>query len=382
MGRWTTMYNRRYWCVILAMVISGSLMACGDKEFQHITPDSMESVASTEPEKEEDVEPQQSISEENNTYSYLTGLPIAEEQKNKRPIAVMMSNIKSGCPQYGIEKAAVIYEAPVETRITRLMGIFEDWEDIEKIGYIRSSRDYFVYSALEHDAIYCHFGQATLYVGELLNSGRVDAISAAVAGINHPAQYAFHRTVDRKAPHNVITSGPDILLDVEKFKYSLTYHDTFKPKFLFMEDDNLYQDKPEVHEIYPGGKSGNARNGYSKIQAYFKYEDGKYNRYQYGGPQIDEETGRQLSYDNVILQYCYGEVRDENEYLAFGTHGDNGYPVQVFTGGKIIQGTWSRFSDNDPAIYVDENGDTIKLTPGKTWICIVWMDYAEDVILN
>lgn len=215
MGWWTTMYNRRYWCVILAMVISGSLMACGDKEFQHITPDSMESVASTEPEKEEDVEPQQSIAEENNTYSYLTGLPIAEEQKNKRPIAVMMSNIKSGCPQYGIEKAAVIYEAPVETRITRLMGIFEDWEDIEKIGYIRSSRDYFVYSALEHDAIYCHFGQATLYVGELLNSGRVDAISAAVAGINHPAQYAFHRTVDRKAPHNVITSGPDILLDVE-----------------------------------------------------------------------------------------------------------------------------------------------------------------------
>ena len=76
-----------------------------------------------------------------------------QEQKNKRPIAVMMSNIKSGCPQYGIEKAAVIYEAPVETRITRLMGIFEDWEDIEKIGYIRSSRDYFVYSALEHDAI-------------------------------------------------------------------------------------------------------------------------------------------------------------------------------------------------------------------------------------
>ena len=29
--------------------------------------------------------------------------------------------------------------------------------------------------------------------------------------------------------------------------------------------------------------------------------------------------------------------RDENDYLAFGTHGDNGYPVQIFTGGKIIQ---------------------------------------------
>lgn len=296
----------------------------------------------------------------------------------------MLSNIESGCPQYGIEKASVIYEAPIETRITRLMGLFEDWENIEKIGYIRSSRDYFVYSAMEHDSIYCHFGQATLYVGELLNSGKVDTISAAVAGINHPAKYAFHRTVDRKAPHNVITSGPDILIDVDRFGYSLTYHETFKPKFTFIydKDKDIYKDKTEVKEIYPGGKAVNARNGYGKIQAYFEYKDGKYYRYQYGGPQIDEETGNQLSYENVILQYCYGEVRDENDYLAFGSHGDNGYPVQVFTKGRMIEGTWSRFSDTDPAVYVDEKGENIKLTPGKTWICIIWMEYADDVILD
>lgn len=67
-----------------------------------------------------------------------------------RPIVVMLSNIKSGCPQFGIDKAFIIYEAPVETRITRLMGLFEDWESIEKIGYIRSNRDYFVYSLMEH----------------------------------------------------------------------------------------------------------------------------------------------------------------------------------------------------------------------------------------
>ena len=199
------------------------------------------------------------------------------------------------------------------------MGLYEDWENIEKIGYIRSSRDYFVYSAMEHDAIYCHFGQATLYVGELLNSGKVDTISAAVAGINHPAKYAFHRTVDRKAPHNVITSGPDILMDVDRFGYSLTYHETFKPKFTFIydKDKDIYKDKTEVKEIYPGGKAVNARNGYGKIQAYFKYKDGKYYRYQYGGPQIDEETGNQLSYENVILQYCYCLLYTSDPEKAF-----------------------------------------------------------------
>ena len=33
-------------------------------------------------------------------------------------------------PQYGISQASIIYEAPVEGRITRLMGLFEDYDDL------------------------------------------------------------------------------------------------------------------------------------------------------------------------------------------------------------------------------------------------------------
>ncbi len=83
------------------------------------------------------------------------------------------------------------------------MPLFENWQNLDTIGYIRSSRDYFVYSALEFDVIYAHFGQATLYVGDLLNSDLVDNISGAVAGIDRPASKAFMRTDKRKAPHNV-----------------------------------------------------------------------------------------------------------------------------------------------------------------------------------
>lgn len=370
--------NKKIWITALLLTFM-TISACG-KELEHIEPLPIESI----PQSEEAVETETPhISESSEYTSYLTGLPVTEEEQNKRPIAVMLNNIEAGCPQYGIAKASVIYEAPVESRITRLMGIFEDWEGIEKIGYVRSSRDYFVYCALEHDAFYCHFGQATPYVGELLNSDRVDNISAAVAGIDHPAQYAYYRTSDRSAPHNVATSGPDILKDVENFGYNKEYEDSFTPKFIFSDQtDVLYQDMPDVTEIYPGGKSPSAMNGYGKIQAYFVYENGKYSRYQYGGPHIDEETGEQLTYDNVILQYCYGEVRDQNDYLAFRCHGDDGYPVQVFTKGKMINGTWSRATDNDPAIYVDDNGERIQLSPGRTWVCFIWTDYAEDVQLN
>ena len=44
--------------------------------------------------------------------------------------------------QNGISYASVIYEAPVEGRITRLMALFEDYDDLTTIGPVRSSRDY------------------------------------------------------------------------------------------------------------------------------------------------------------------------------------------------------------------------------------------------
>lgn len=319
-------------------------------------------------------------------HSFLTGEKMDSDEVSRRPLAVMFNNIIEGCPQTGISRASIIYEAPVEGRITRLMGLFENYQDMDRIGYIRSSRDYFVYCALEFDAIYAHFGQATPYVGELLNSDRVDNISGAVAGIDHPATSAFLRTSKRKAPHNVYVDIEGLQKDIEKFGYSQTYHDTHKPKFAFVPDGQKPNNSggQKALLLYPGGKEDDLANGFSKVQAYFEYneKDGKYYRCQYGGPHIDESTGEQLSYDNVIFQYCYGEVRDANDYLAFGCHGDNNMKVQVFTQGKMTEGTWSRYADTDPAYYVDKNGDPIQLSQGKTWICLIWDEYADDVVIE
>ena len=101
--------------------------------------------------KSQDQQTESAIKEEEITgeaVSFLTGLPISEEVVNSRPLAVMLNNIKAGCPQSGIADAAIVYEAPVEGRITRLMAIYDDYRNLEKVGSIRSSRDYFVYFAL------------------------------------------------------------------------------------------------------------------------------------------------------------------------------------------------------------------------------------------
>ena len=318
------------------------------------------------------------------TVSYLTGLPISEEVVNSRPLAVMLNNIKAGCPQSGIADAAIVYEAPVEGRITRLMALYDDYRDLEKVGSIRSSRDYFVYFALEYDAIYAHFGQATPYVGDLLNSDKVDNISGAVAGIKHPATKTFYDDPNRKAPHQKYLSTDRLMKDIEKFKYRTALKDDYVAKFQFGEgltEDNLtYAEDATI--LYPGGKTSDRPNGFSYVEARFEYneKDGLYYRYQYGDKHIDELTGEQLAYSNVIFQYCHGEVRDKEDYLAFGCHGDEERMIRVFTQGKMVPGTWRREADDVPATYVDYYGDPIVLSPGKTWICIIWDEFRDDVV--
>lgn len=377
----------------LAVCVAAGLGACGSKGPEQTPVESKENTES-EVSSQESASQDSTMSKDDVPTSYLTGLECTQEQREQRPMAVMINNIKAGTPQAGIGQASVIYEAPVEEAdITRLMPLFENWQEMETIGYIRSSRDYFVYAALEFDAIYAHFGQATVYVGELLNSDKVDNVSGATAGIDRPASKAFMRTEARKSPHNVYTTGEALLEAVEKFNYSLTYHDTHKQKFSFapLGEKADYEKEKDVTVMYPGGKSTEIANGYSHLQARFEYneKDGKYYRYQYGSEHIDELTGEQLAVDNVIFQYTHGEFRDAKGYMAFDCHGGwedgadpENYKVQIFTGGKMVEGTWSRYSDTDPALYVDKNGNPIQLNRGKTWICLIWDAHAEDVVLE
>ena len=75
-------------------------------------------------------------------YNTLTGKSgLSEEAVGKRPVAVMINNIKASLPQDGIYKADILYEILVEGGITRMMALytpdFEEEKDFESYGRIQ-----------------------------------------------------------------------------------------------------------------------------------------------------------------------------------------------------------------------------------------------------
>lgn len=314
--------------------------------------------------------------------SYLTGEWKDADVVQRRNMAVMIPNNPPAMPQYGISQASIIYEAPVEGRITRLMGIFEDYDALDHIGPVRSSRDYYVYEAMAYDSIYCNWGLAVPYVAPIINTDRIDNISVTLLGIDQGADEAFKRYsrpgyAQEFTGYLVVDGYRDA---VERLKYDTTYeeHGRFEQAFTFADEGYLagYKDCPDATKIYPGGTGSNS-GGYGSNNACFTYDpkDRLYYRSQYGKEQVDEYNDEQLAVTNVVFKVCHGEVRDDHDYLAFQVHGSG--TAYVFTNGKVIEGTWKREGDNKPNVFYDKNGDEIVFNQGKTWICCIWEEYAE-----
>lgn len=299
--------------------------------------------------------------DEGQVRSFLTGKWVEKDIGEKRPVAVMLSNIEAAMPMCGVSRADVVYEAPVEGGITRMMGIFEDYEGLDKIGSVRSCREYFLFYALEFDSIYAHYGQSS-YAVEYLERDYADNLS----GLSGIGGTVFYRTTDRKSPHNAFASAEGIDEGIRKMKYRREYREGYSGKFRFAPDgESVDVGESRITYIAPG---------YSINKPWFEYhEDDKlYYRYQYGDKQIDEVTGEQLAFTNVILQYAKWEKRDEKGYLAFDCHSE-GYAL-IFSNGTGTEAHWVREGDQDDGVirYYDL-GQTHEITinQGKTMVCVI-----------
>ena len=313
---------------------------------------------------------EETTAKKNVYYSRLTGLKSSKTVSTARPVAIMFNNIVQAVPQHGIGQASIVYEAYVEGRITRLMGIYDDYQKIDSIGSIRSCREYYAHWASEYNAIYCHYGQSK-YAVKFLNSGVLDLVNYN----DSVGESAYYRTSDRVSPHNVFTNSDMLLSVFKQKKYDLTVKTDEKTHFTFAEPETAVSMKNAKTAAYVSVP-------YLTNQPYFKYneKEKQYYRYQYDGKHIDGATGKQLTCKNIIIQFAdfvlYGDGHSlDMSHIGKGT----GYYI---SNGKAVEIKWSKPSETAQTVYQLADGSELVMNAGKTWISVFPTEDRADVVLK
>ena len=379
--------------VLLLIALSSTLLlfGCGKKEEEADTPavsqvieqqtdaegQGEQTMDDVEPEPVEE-EPQATDDEtppaEGMVRSTLTNEWIDGSIENARPISIMVPNDTAALPHYNISKADILYECPVEGGITRTMAIIKDWENLDRIGNVRSCRDYFVYWAFEWDSIYLHFG-GPYYINEIVEKSDTDHITGCAYGDKRTDglyEGTFFRATDKKAPHNAYASADGINKGISKFSISKTYRDGYYDPDHFKFASSKEPNTLEQYSDAIAAKEIDMTPAYPVTNTAFSYNesDGLYYRSIYGKADVDAANGnQQLAFKNIFVQFTYHEVRDAKDYLTFQVH-DTTRDGYFFTNGKGIHVTWKKSKDYEPTKYYDDNGNEVEINTGKTMICI------------
>ena len=382
--------------LLMAAVIAG----CGGEaaqeetahtgvQFEHVdAPVAASTEASTEEEEpvveeeDPDLPPEEGMVRDFFTNEWVDG-----DQNTKRPLAVMYPVNKQAQPQYGLDKVRVFYEIMEEGDMSRQMGILEEWENLDRIGNIRSIRDYFIYAALEYDPIIIHYGGPELYLyenGGLLNPNTrsdIDNINGVGGKMGSDGGAFFRVPAGSTSEHTAFTDGEHVQAAMEKLKYQATHKGAYigEKHFQFASAK-----EPNTLEKY-GSEAVSAKEvdmagSYPATKSALSYneDDGLYYKTLYGNKQVDAESGNQLSFKNIVIQSTYYEKRDAKGYLAFKMH-DTTRDGYFITEGKMIHINWKKTDDYEPTRYYDDNGEEVLFNTGRTMIFVVKQDGSFTV---
>lgn len=303
------------------------------------------------PQEEETVnEPE--LEEETGFIAPLTGERLeAEILVQRRPLAVMIDNDPTFGAQSGLDKAAWVYEMPVEGGITRFLAIFQH-RDAPVLGPVRSTRHYFLDRVLEFEAALGHVGYSP--------QAKEDIPRLGIISLNEfTLPHLYWRVKDKKMPHNLYTDTQRLFAEIDRRGLN-KYTPKWDIRFLTAEDEVPGDPVTRIRIHYPLGV----------VEYRYSPSDGTYRRLFRGKPHKDAETGEQLLVTNIIIQYVpRPRVLDSEGRLDLQTVGSG--KAKIFQLGKGYEATWEKKSRQDWTRFANLAGNSILLAPGNTWVQVV-----------
>lgn len=301
------------------------------------------------------------------TLSPTTGMLYpAGRDDTYRPVLIEISNSKGARPPLAISLADIVYEyifwGPGNTRY---LALYNDYHP-EMVGAIRSSRSSSISLRNSWDC-------PIVYWGEENNLPEI-SVSRAMAtnGIPQSMQFdgtdtnlnsIFSRTTMRESPHNTVANLQVVVEENWPTDAAGTQYEPALPTLHFSSKPT--QSGAPVTEIsIPYDEQD------SVVRYIYDVAERHYKRWQNGSPQFDGLTGQRIIADNVVVLYAELAFYDNNISQPLWNFTGEG-KLDVFISGRHIHGTWLRAEETSTFEYFEENGNSLLLKPGKTFIQIV-----------
>jgi hypothetical protein len=304
----------------------------------------------------------------------LTGLPAPQDAAlGRRPLNVRLPNDPNARPQYGLNKADVVFEMIVEGGVTRFSAIFHS-KDADVVGPVRSYR----FSDL-------HLTQ--MLRGALVSSGSTveerDAVTQSIKDGNLLSVDAerdirpYYRVAFRPAPNNEFTGTPADRDAVNRAGGSAAVD---VPGLAFVPPGTT---DPTGGGFAAGRTVKSLTIPFQTIWATTFTWDAAANgfRRSQGGVQTQDGDGSgPILAKNVIVMttdiWTTSVVEDQLGSRGLDYRMTGGGPVSVFRDGLRVDGTWKRDGVLDQFTFWDASGNQLLLEPGQSWIHFIYPTWS------
>jgi hypothetical protein len=264
--------------------------------------------------------------------SFLTGEPGAAGHV----LAVKIDNVPAARPQTGLNDAAIVYAIEVEGGLSRLMAVYDSNHLPSVVGPVRSARETDVQLLAQYDKPALAFsGAQSALLPELKKSKDL----VAVTGTKD-----FFRNHSRPAPHNE-----------------------------YLHPENAADKGGTAQDIGLRFSTATPAGGTAATSASAKMPAARFS-FAWNGSHYSvamDGSASPWTADNVIVQHVtveQSQFHSRTGFVPFSQTVGHG-AAQILRNGRSYDVTWDR---PDPAsgTTFTENGHTLPLHPGRTWIVL------------
>ena len=295
----------------------------------------------------------------------LTGETLDAPLTN-RFVAVTINNVKPALPLTGINESDLYFEMFVNDYATRGLAMYSDISTVKQIGSVRSMRYNFTDIGVGYDAIVCHSGGSSSVLSDAKNSG----VAQINVGTSGRTSYAFRDSYRSSAGYaweqTLYVDGTGI--------YNKASSSGFRTAI--KEDKNFGLSFSQESAAANGENASTLsvtfnHKGYTKNST-FTYDEasGEYLFSQYGMKMNDGNTGKRISFKNVIVivTSVTNKSASGNTYHVADLEGSgSGY---LACNGKIVPVTWHRSGPNAAFSFTLADGSNADLGIGNSYIAI------------